>query len=325
MSTATVTSTSLTADRSQSDCLILCRDNTALIAYSVRMPDVTKILHAIESGDARAAEKLLPLVYEELRRLAAAKLAHEKPGQTLQATALVHEAYLRLVGGPDEQPWNSRGHFFAAAAEAMRRPRTRAIRPSPCRAGPQPRRPIKIYCRKGSWWGNRCLRCCIPDLCYHRNAGRWQGCRRSHCCRHRCPGRSALRASQCGSAFSAVASRPTKSLRITQDCRLHAWQIPKGQRSRFITEPTHDTRLKAARATAATAARGTKRALMAGVSVAASGIAAIAVPGVARGDSLLEPHDAEALFLGWQRDVLGARAVSRRVHRVSPTKELENR
>jgi len=99
------------------------------------MSDVTRILSAIEAGDPRAAEQLLPLVYDELRRLAASKLAHEKPGQTLEATALVHEAYLRLVGnqapGPDDQApntnhqtlkqWHGRGHFFAAAAEAMRR------------------------------------------------------------------------------------------------------------------------------------------------------------------------------------------------------------
>ena len=86
------------------------------------MSDVTRILSQIESGDPSAAEQLLPLVYEELRKLAAVKLAHEKPGQTLQATALVHEAYLRLVGsGHDKQTWDSRGHFFAAAAEAMRR------------------------------------------------------------------------------------------------------------------------------------------------------------------------------------------------------------
>jgi RNA polymerase sigma factor (TIGR02999 family) len=83
--------------------------------------DVTHILNAIDAGDPQAAEELLPLVYDELRKLAAAKLAHEQPGQTLQATALVHEAYLRLVGGDAEQHWNSRGHFFAAAAEAMRR------------------------------------------------------------------------------------------------------------------------------------------------------------------------------------------------------------
>jgi RNA polymerase sigma factor (TIGR02999 family) len=85
------------------------------------MSDVTRILSAIEQGDPLAAEQLLPLVYEELRKLAAQKLAQEKPGQTLQATALVHEAYLRLVDGDKAQHWNSRGHFFAAAAEAMRR------------------------------------------------------------------------------------------------------------------------------------------------------------------------------------------------------------
>jgi RNA polymerase sigma factor (TIGR02999 family) len=84
------------------------------------MTDVTRILSAIDQGDAQAAEQLLPLVYDELRRLAAQKLSHEKPGQTLQATALVHEAYIRLVGSED-QNWDSHGHFFAAAAEAMRR------------------------------------------------------------------------------------------------------------------------------------------------------------------------------------------------------------
>ena len=84
------------------------------------MSDVTRILNAIERGDAKATEELLPLVYEELRLLAAQKLSHEAPGQTLQATALVHEAYLRLVEGGN-QSWNSRGHFFKAAAEAMRR------------------------------------------------------------------------------------------------------------------------------------------------------------------------------------------------------------
>ncbi len=82
--------------------------------------DVTRILSAIEQGDARASEELLPLVYQELRLLAAQKLSREKPGQTLQATALVHEAYLRLVGA-DNPNWNSRGHFYMAAAEAMRR------------------------------------------------------------------------------------------------------------------------------------------------------------------------------------------------------------
>jgi RNA polymerase sigma factor (TIGR02999 family) len=85
------------------------------------MSEVTRILSAIEQGDSDAAEQLLPLVYEELRKLAAQKLAKEKPGQTLQATALVHEAYLRLVDTVKVQHWNSRGHFFAAAAEAMRR------------------------------------------------------------------------------------------------------------------------------------------------------------------------------------------------------------
>src|SRR5215213_6731822 len=85
------------------------------------MNEVTRILSAIEQGDPRASEQLLPLVYEELRQLAARRLAQEKPGQTLQATALVHEAYLRLVDAEEAKDWNSRGHFFAAAAEAMRR------------------------------------------------------------------------------------------------------------------------------------------------------------------------------------------------------------
>src|SRR2546430_8871471 len=85
------------------------------------MSEVTRILSAIEQGDPHAAEPLLPLVYDELRKLAAQKLAQERPGQTLQATALVHEAYLRLVDVERAQHWNSRGHFFAAAAEAMRR------------------------------------------------------------------------------------------------------------------------------------------------------------------------------------------------------------
>lgn len=85
------------------------------------MSDISHILSQIESGDPSAAEQLLPLVYDELRKLAAAKLAHERPGQTLQATALVHEAYLRLVGGSEAQTWYSRNHFFAAAAESMRR------------------------------------------------------------------------------------------------------------------------------------------------------------------------------------------------------------
>jgi RNA polymerase sigma factor (TIGR02999 family) len=85
------------------------------------MTDVTHILSAIEQGDPKAAEQLLPLVYEELRKLAAQKVAHEKPGQTFEATALVHEAFVRLVDVDRVQQWNCRGHFFAAAAEAMRR------------------------------------------------------------------------------------------------------------------------------------------------------------------------------------------------------------
>ncbi len=85
------------------------------------MNEVTRILSAVEQGDPHAAEQLLPLVYAELRKLATQRLAQERPGQTLQATALVHEAYLRLVGGDEDQHWDSRGHFFAAAAEAIRR------------------------------------------------------------------------------------------------------------------------------------------------------------------------------------------------------------
>ncbi len=84
------------------------------------MRDVTRIIESIKEGDSRASEQLLPLVYNELRRLAAHKLSNEKPGQTLQATALVHEAYMRLIGG-DDVNWDSKGHFFAAAAESMRR------------------------------------------------------------------------------------------------------------------------------------------------------------------------------------------------------------
>ena len=97
------------------------------------MTDVTRILLEIEQGDPQAAEQLLPLVYDELRKLAAQKLAHENPGQTLQATALVHEAYLRLVGGAPVTHWNSRGHFFAAAAEAMRRILVDQARRKQCR------------------------------------------------------------------------------------------------------------------------------------------------------------------------------------------------
>src|SRR5262245_20243315 len=89
-------------------------------AYSLGVSDVTRILDAAQKGDPKAAEELLPLVYDELRKLAAAKMAQEHPGHTLQTTALVHEAWLRLTGSPDQE-WNGRGHFFAAAAEAMRR------------------------------------------------------------------------------------------------------------------------------------------------------------------------------------------------------------
>jgi RNA polymerase sigma factor (TIGR02999 family) len=85
------------------------------------MSDATRLIEAAVAGDPKAAADLLPLIYDELRKLATARLAAEKPGQTLQATALVHEAYLRLVGSDPDQPWNGRGHFFAAAAEAMRR------------------------------------------------------------------------------------------------------------------------------------------------------------------------------------------------------------
>ena len=94
---------------------------TSGLTASLSMTDVTRILLAIEQGNTKAAEQLLPLVYDELRKLAAQKLAREKPGQTLQPTALVHEAYLRLVGADPQQSWDNRSHFFAAAAEAMRR------------------------------------------------------------------------------------------------------------------------------------------------------------------------------------------------------------
>ncbi|HVC95281.1 MAG TPA: ECF-type sigma factor, partial [Pirellulales bacterium] len=99
---------------------LVCETKTPRICSTV-MSDVTRILNAIQAGEPRAAGELLPLVYDELRRLAAQRLANEKPGQTLDATGLVHEAYLRLVDVPNCQDWNSRGHFFAAAAEAMRR------------------------------------------------------------------------------------------------------------------------------------------------------------------------------------------------------------
>jgi RNA polymerase sigma factor (TIGR02999 family) len=93
----------------------------SLLAIICRMSDITRILSAIDRGESHAAEQLLPLVYEELRKLAAQRLAQEKPGHTLQATALVHEAYVRLVDAENAQRWDSRGHFFAAAAEAIRR------------------------------------------------------------------------------------------------------------------------------------------------------------------------------------------------------------
>ena len=91
------------------------------LLLSARMSDVTQLLQAVDAGDPKAAAQLLPLVYEELRKLAAAKMAQERPGQTLQATALVHEAWLRLAGPDEQKAWNNRGHFFGAAAEAMRR------------------------------------------------------------------------------------------------------------------------------------------------------------------------------------------------------------
>src|SRR5438034_743801 len=119
--------------------------NRALQLRVSTMSDLTRILSAIELGDPHAAEQLLPLVYEELRRLAARKLAQEKPGQTLQATALVHEAYVRLVDVDKVQHWDSRGHFFAAAAQAMRRilvDRARA-RQSLKRGGGHARQPLE--------------------------------------------------------------------------------------------------------------------------------------------------------------------------------------
>jgi RNA polymerase sigma factor (TIGR02999 family) len=106
--------------RSRSNPAIMVAVATTISGHR-RMLEVTRILNAIDQGDSQAAEQLLPLVYAELRKLAAQRLAQEKPGQTLQATALVHETYLRLVDGGSDQRWNNRGHFFAAAAEAMRR------------------------------------------------------------------------------------------------------------------------------------------------------------------------------------------------------------
>ncbi|HEV3118102.1 MAG TPA: ECF-type sigma factor [Gemmataceae bacterium] len=112
------------APRGVKDSNLARREDIPLDFSSILVPpmnEVTRVLSAIEGGDAQAAEQLLPLVYQELRKLAAQRLAQEKPGQTLEATALVHEAYLRLVDVDKAQHWNSRGHFFAAAAEAMRR------------------------------------------------------------------------------------------------------------------------------------------------------------------------------------------------------------
>src|SRR4051794_40258195 len=103
------------------------------------MNDLTHVLSAIEAGDPQAAERLLPLVYDELRRLAARRLAGEGPGHTLQPTALVHEAYLKLVGADPQRPWNGRVHFFAAAAEAMRRILVDHAPSSPAAAGATPR------------------------------------------------------------------------------------------------------------------------------------------------------------------------------------------
>jgi RNA polymerase sigma factor (TIGR02999 family) len=115
------------------------------------MSDVTRILNAIEQGDPHASSQLLPLVYDELRKLAAQKLATETPGQTLQPTALVHEAYLRLVGEEREQHWDNRGHFFAAAAEAMRRILVEsARRKQAAKHGGERRRLPRWYDRRGA-------------------------------------------------------------------------------------------------------------------------------------------------------------------------------
>jgi RNA polymerase sigma factor (TIGR02999 family) len=114
------------------------------------MSDVTRILSQIEQGDPQAAKQLLPLVYDELRKLAAAKLAQEKPGQTLQATALVHEAYVRLVDVNEAQQWDSRGHFFAAAAEAMRRILVENARRK--RADIRGSGRVRVTLREGDWF-----------------------------------------------------------------------------------------------------------------------------------------------------------------------------
>ena len=137
------------------------------------MSDVTRILSAIDQGDPHAAEQLLPLVYDELRQLAAQKLAQEKPGQTLQATALVHEAYLRLVDVGQAQHWNSRGHFFAAAAEAMRRILVDNARRKRSRSPAAVRNDNSANCTRSSTssntavvcspWPRRCRNCNVTD------------------------------------------------------------------------------------------------------------------------------------------------------------------
>ena len=123
------------------------------------MPNITTILSRIDSGDPSAAEELMPLVYEELRILASSRMLRESPGQTLQATALVHEAYMRLVEGSNSQPWDSRGHFFAAAAEAMRRiliDRARA-KSRPKHGGDRQRMELEINCPAGNETPDRLL------------------------------------------------------------------------------------------------------------------------------------------------------------------------
>lgn len=123
------------------------------------MTDVTTILSRIDTGDPSAAGELLPLVYDELRKLAAARMSRENPGQTLQATALVHEAYVRLVDGSSEQQWDSRGHFFAAAAEAMRRiliDRARS-KNRPKHGGDRERMELEISCPAGNESPDRLL------------------------------------------------------------------------------------------------------------------------------------------------------------------------
>ncbi|MCA9140413.1 MAG: sigma-70 family RNA polymerase sigma factor [Planctomycetales bacterium] len=123
------------------------------------MTDITTILSKIDQGDPAASERLLPLVYDELRRLAAARMARENPGQTLQATALVHEAYVRLIDGENGNQWDSRGHFFAAAAEAMRRiliDRARA-KNRPKHGGDRQRMELEIHCPAGNESPDRLL------------------------------------------------------------------------------------------------------------------------------------------------------------------------